>query len=77
MILLLNRWGLGWPRFIEEVDRGQQSVEKRRTRLEQSVAHYLSQPDTADRQIGPIALSLVAGRDPVALFARVFVHGLR
>ena len=26
---------------------------------------------------GPIALSLVAGPDPVALFARAFVHGLR
>jgi hypothetical protein len=27
--------------------------------------------------LGPIALSLVAGPDPVALFARAFVHGLR
>ena len=27
--------------------------------------------------LDPIALSLVAGPDPVALFARAFVHGLR
>ena len=27
--------------------------------------------------LGPIALSLVAGPDPIALFARAFVHGLR
>ena len=27
--------------------------------------------------LGLIALSLVAGPDPVALFARAFVHGLR
>jgi len=27
--------------------------------------------------LGPIALSLVTGPDPVALFARAFVHGLR
>jgi len=27
--------------------------------------------------LGPIALSLVAGPDSVALFARAFVHGLR